>query len=134
MIPVDQTRFGAPDGNCLAACLASLLELSLDAVPHFTGEGWRARLGEWLRGRGLWALEWDAPRGCTIDGSRSWLAVNVPGYAIVSGQATRGLLHATVWRGGELVHDPHPSRAGLLDVEDVLVLVAIDPARAGGVS
>lgn len=47
--------------------------------------------------------------------------------AIVSGNAERGHLHATVWRGGEMIHDPHPSRAGLLDVLDVIVFVPHQP-------
>lgn len=130
MIPVDQDRFGDPDGNCLQACLASLLELQLHEVPHFVGEAWRADLGEWLRARGLWALLFAPPIPSTIDDAAAWLDETVLGYAIVSGQTPRGLLHATVWRAGQLVHDPHPSRAGLLGVEDVIVLVPIDPAEA----
>lgn len=131
MRPIDQTRFGDPDGNCLSACLASLLELPLDEVPHFTGEGWRHRLDEWLAARGQWVLAFAPPEPSSLDDAAAWLDAAVRGYAIVSGRSPRGLLHATVWRGGELVHDPHPSRAGLLGVQDVLVLVPLDPARGG---
>jgi hypothetical protein len=131
MIPVDQTRFGDPDGNCLAACLATLLELPLDEVPHFAGEGWQYRLAHWLGAHGLWALRFAPPQPSSLDDAAAWLDETVPGWCIVSGQAPRGLLHATVWQGGELVHDPHPSRDGILDVEDVLVLVPLDPARGG---
>jgi len=128
VIPVDQDRFGDPDGNCLQACLATLLDLDIGDVPHFTGEDWRARMGAWLRTRGLWALAFSPPAG-TLEETARWLDETVPGYAIVSGQTPRGLLHATVWYAGELVHDPHPDRAGLLSVEDVLVLVPVDPAE-----
>lgn len=122
MLPVDQTRFGRSHGNCLAACLASLLELPLAKVPTFTPDGWRSELGAWLKRRGLWFLQLNMP-------SREALA-EVKGYAIVSGHSERGLLHATVWRGGEMVHDPHPSRAGILDIEDVIVLAPYSPAKA----
>ena len=132
MIPVDQDRFGLPDGNCLAACVASLLELPLAEVPHFAGERWRADLDEWLRARGLWALMFVPGAATSLAEASAWLDATVSGFCIVSGQAARGLLHATVWRGGDLVHDPHPDRAGLLDVEDVIVLVPIDPARSAG--
>lgn len=33
MKPVDQTTFGAPHGNCLMACVASILEVPLDSLP-----------------------------------------------------------------------------------------------------
>jgi hypothetical protein len=41
MKSVDQTTFG-PNGNCFSACVASLLELPIDAVPFFmsAGDGW----------------------------------------------------------------------------------------------
>lgn len=34
MKPVDQTIFGKPGGNCLAACIATILELPLDDGLH----------------------------------------------------------------------------------------------------
>lgn len=120
MKPVDQTRFGDPDGNCLAACVASLLDLKLDEVPIPGTEGWLEELAEWLAPRGMWPL---LLTRCTRDH-----LVHLHGYAIVSGPSVRGLMHATVWRCGEMVHDPHPSRAGILDVVDALVLVPFEPS------
>ena len=86
-------------------------------MPNFCDESdpysisWWVKLTAWLGKRGLWSLllqEGD-PR--------------VPrGYTIVSGMSPRGLLHSTVWRDGHLVYDPHPSRAGLEDVEDAIVI------------
>lgn len=38
MKPIDQTTFGVPGGNCFSACVASLLELSIDDVPYFMGD------------------------------------------------------------------------------------------------
>lgn len=123
MIHVDQTIFGAPAGNCLPACLASLLHLAVADVPNIceNGEGWLDRLADWLRPRGLAPLLFGGPPPPALGGA----------LCIVSGPSPRGpWLHATVWRGGEIIHDPHPSRAGILDVSDTLVLVPLDP-RSG---
>lgn len=38
MKPVRQTIFGHEEGNCAQACVASLLELPLGAVPNFRKE------------------------------------------------------------------------------------------------
>lgn len=37
--------------------------------------------------------------------------------------------HSVVARGTEIIHDPHPSRAGVLSHDDVVVLVPFDPGR-----
>jgi hypothetical protein len=124
--PVDQTIFGLPDGNCLAACVASLLHLDIADVPNFCeghADGWFSRMGAWLRERGLAAFWFKGPP----------LESLADVYVIVSGQSPRGdYLHATVWRGSEMVHDPHPSRAGIGEVSDTIVLLALNPSRIVG--
>lgn len=35
MKPVNQTQFKPPDGDCLSACIASILELPLNKVPNY---------------------------------------------------------------------------------------------------
>jgi hypothetical protein len=39
------------------------------------------------------------------------------GYHIGAGRSPRKLDHACVFLDGELVHDPHPSRAGIASVD-----------------
>lgn len=113
MTPVDQTRFGAVDGDCFAACVATLLGLPLAEIPNFCApeqldaDGrWWPNFRAWCAARGLEAvclLAADQPPGAVPDFD-----------AIGSGPSPRGaFLHATVWRNGRLWHDPHPSRAGL---------------------
>ena len=124
MTPVDQTIFGGREGNCFAACVATILRLPLEDVPNFCAhEDWFARFDAWLRERGLWPLKFDASAELIDNVARDALG-------IVSGEAERGLMHATVWRGGAMVHDPHPSRAGLLEVVDVIYIVPLDPGAA----
>lgn len=121
MIPVDQDKFGWPDGNCFDACVASILELRLDEVPHFNsrGEQWYQYLTEWLAERGL------EPRFYEYD-PRDPKRYSPPGYTIVGGVSPRHAgqrrLHACVARDGALVHDPNPARHGLLNVLDYLVI------------
>lgn len=57
--PVYQTIFGKTNGNCFAACIASILEMDLEDVPHFCrGDNpeWMFDLNEWLYQFGLGAL------------------------------------------------------------------------------
>lgn len=116
MKPVHQTTFrpseGDGAGNCLAAALASVLELALDEVPNFSaieGENreWFRAMEAWLRergyGLGVWYLA-DNPAYYTSEG--------VP--LLVTGKSPRGDWNHTVvcvTRGDQLVyeHDPHPS-------------------------
>lgn len=111
MRPVDQTTYGFHDGNCFPACVASILETSIDQVPHFQGVS-------------LGFLQWLASLGLS---ATLYKSVNhVPrGYSIAAGTSLRfaGRMHACVAYDGAVVHDPHPSREGLpFGVEDYVVL------------
>jgi hypothetical protein len=52
MIPVDQTVFTVPGGNCFSACVASLLNILLNDVPYFMGDDtWFDVFSKWLEPR-----------------------------------------------------------------------------------
>jgi len=54
VIPVKQTRFGTSKGNCLLACVASLLHRPLDSIPDFAMSGsWFEDLYEWCLNEGI---------------------------------------------------------------------------------
>lgn len=133
MKPVLQTRFVAADttlaeidalpgeqrGNCLQAAVASLFELALDDVPHFVAEDdWWGCFEGWLARRNLlpvWISE-----GHQIPWGIDYLA---------TGTSPRGAFkHVVIERNGELVHDPHPSGAGLLEREGIYYFVVRDPS------
>ena len=122
MIAVDQTRFGEGQGNCLAAAIASVLEVGLEEIPDLNAGSLPQLvvLNEWLRSRGLqftW-LPWPTYNGTYQD------------FYLVSGLSPRGLSHAIVANHrGEMAHDPHPSRAGIGDPEECGVFIAINPER-----
>lgn len=125
MKPVHQTQFvpkpGDPKttGNCMAACVASLLEMDLDDVPNFAAnpkDTWWMDFQEWLYHRGWVAV--------VLDGDYPW-----PGYSAASGQSPRGdFKHLVIHLNGKLAHDPHPDGTGLEgEPEDQWILV---PLRA----
>ena len=126
MIPVDQNIFGDHRGNCFAACLASILELPLAQIPHvMVHDDWWQRLVAWARGRGWEPIHLEET---AKPGQRHWYWPG-GGYAIAGGPCERGSRHACVYLDGHLVHDPHPTRAGLLEVDCWTLLVPLDPAR-----
>jgi hypothetical protein len=122
MKPVDQTQFvgeGA-GGNCVQASLASILDLPLDAVPHFLETAdqpshWELAFMDWLEERGVGYIRREG----------EWI---FDGYYLASGPSPRGVSHMVVYRDGSLAHDPHPSRAGILSISRTWVLAPLDPA------
>jgi hypothetical protein len=105
MKPARQTVFYDKDagihGNCLAACLASLFDLPIDAVPALNtmGEEWCDAFLKFLDHQGY---EYDG------QGNLEELKSS-KGYVIVCGMASRGVLHAVIYKDGERFFDPHPS-------------------------
>ena len=128
MIPVMQQQMYDPDvdgsrGDCLSACLASILELPLSEVPIFQPhEGcgaWYVHLQRWLADRGLRSLWFHTKDEGILDMPGSWDERDGPLYFIASGNSPRGdWHHATVWsvdsRGCRMVHDPHPDGTGIV--------------------
>jgi len=92
--PTYQTRIG-DNGNCFAACLASILEMPL---PEFglDDEYW-GRVDKWLVRRGL---------------TYKQVPLNqIPhGWSTIEGISPRGGMHACVAYDGVLKFDPHPPK------------------------
>ncbi len=119
MKPVDQTKFGEVEGNCLAACVASIFEIGIADVPDLSGDDWWSFLRAWCHRRGFYPVLIEA--GAT---DRFLL-----GFAIKSGRSPRGKWdHAVVALKGEMVHDPHHDRTGILTTIDWIIFVPVDPA------
>ena len=120
MKPVDMTTVHAPPdsiGDCFPCCIASILELPRSAVPHiYEGEGWEdttgkvgmKRLREWLATLGYNYLEFEMP----AEKLHEWTD-DFDCHYIISGWGSRGVRHVCVGYNGKVVHDPHPSRAGI---------------------
>jgi hypothetical protein len=125
MIPVEQTKTGFPDGNCFAACVASILEMPLDSVPHFLGDGWFDQWLDWLKQFNLTLIN--------LVVSPDW---QPKGYTILAADSPRGeWLHAVVCLNGEIVWDPHPLREmGVKRWKEWTVFTVLDPSKPYGVN
>lgn len=134
MIPVIQTKVVVKNsqdecvvrGNCFAAVVASILELPITEVPnvevffHMQNSGyWQEVMLTFLQSKG-WEL---------CDDRRFKLfheKTHGPAFELekvlelkdrlylVSGKSPRGFYHICIYQNGKLVHDPHPSKEGLL--------------------
>jgi hypothetical protein len=112
----------------MSACLASILELPIEAVPNFCESGsddsdyWNA-CRAWLRQFGLGIIT------LTFTDAAQWRQLRLDGYHIVSGPSPRleGMHHATVWHKGKMVHDPHPDQTGIVKPEALDMLYLLDP-------
>ncbi len=133
IIPVDQTTFGVPGGNCLSACIASILQLGIEEVPYFmsndvNGREWITKLATWLVQFGLYPVVVTG----LASGQLGYVAAHlvIKGFAgvhILQGPTVRGGTHAVVGVGNTIIHDPHPSRAGLVSISERTLLVPYKP-------
>ena len=113
MIPIKQTLFGEIKGNCFPASLASILEVSIESVPHFcflyNADNWFIETNKWLtKNFGLSLI------GITMPENIKHEIFQSPVYYMITGKSPRGQFdHCCVGYMGKLVHDPHPSNDGL---------------------
>lgn len=108
-------------GDCFRAAVATVLDLPVGKVPHFVALGhywWLWAFNAWCAGRGL-RYDNVLARGVTPDSDV---------LHIRSGVSPRGVNHAVVAIGGEMVFDPHPSGAGLVprNDDDFMFIWSID--------
>jgi hypothetical protein len=119
-------------GDCVRAATATLLGIDRAEVPHFVRDhsgDWRHPWEDWLEARGFTVVEID-PRirpgfhtGCQYLGC---------GPTIRSEKGYRPAAHMVVMAGDEVLHDPHPSRAGLLTLDRVYVVLPTQLSKLGG--
>lgn len=93
-------------GDCVRACITSILGLPLDAIENVHGENWWDRLNAEVAKHGytlviVW-LDFAPPAGY-------WIA-SVPSLSLGPEPDGSQALHAVVCRGYELVHDPAMKR------------------------
>jgi hypothetical protein len=127
MQPVDQRVIDPDKGDCFSACIASILELPLGAIPVYhsdeTGSAWD-RWVQWFRDANLTLI-------CLTHHGP------VPGYAIrsIPSYTYDARLHAVVTFDGVVVHDPSPNRLPPDDDRYTewarhWVIVPIDPMKS----
>lgn len=136
MHKINQTKLSDPveglSGNCLAACVASILDLQLKQVPEFEryGDKRNLHLVEFMESQGyefnetihLSAPNYKREAECLLlleELTKSKQGID--GFFIVVGLSPRGIRHGCVYSQDGLIHDPHPSNRGLCRVDYIWV-------------
>lgn len=120
MIPFNQLINNDPEngqyGDCYRTCIASILEIEPEKVPHFyqTGEpGSLEKVRDWLYKYDCYLIDVAFRNNNIIELLRMLNSSYRNIYCIISGQSDRGYDHACVLYNGEIIHDPHPSKKGI---------------------
>lgn len=126
MKPVDQTIVDDKQGDCLRACVCSVLELQIAEVPNFAEYGFFAGLDSWLLRRRMKFLRVNLP--VALESLRSYYfspMLEEKEYLLVWGHGPRKdengkyrqhiIVAESFGYGVQVVHDPHFSRRGLVD-------------------
>lgn len=129
MKPVDQVCLHNPEenvaGDCFRAVIASLLELPIERVPHFSHDYftnpdktiWIERLQDFLAGFGYFYIQYS----WNETSMKKWMEesrISSPIYHEICDISPRfpTVCHSVVGCNGVVVHDPHPSKLGLPNV------------------
>lgn len=121
-MPTTQTQEGFPYGDCVRASYAALFGVPIEAIPRFdpaslkTGETQHDKERRWLRSLGL----------DLMDVRPDEAGDTVLGEHLISGLSPRGFGHRCVGVNGRVVWDPHPSRAGLVEVWSIGLIVPVE--------
>lgn len=109
---IKQTTFGK-DGNCLMACIASILDLKIEDIPNPKHDGWINELNEWLINKTGYYIQ---TIGFNEDSyfSESFIS----SVKIGVGKSSSGLRHAVLVKGNEIIHDPLGYKA--LDINNIV--------------
>jgi len=110
------------NGNCMTACIASLLDVPLWMVPPFEQMYGRKdrqqRINAWLFRFFKLDMEWMSYTD-SLEPQNT-----LPEFYIAVGPSPRNpsIGHGVIYSGGVLVHDPHYSGLGILKVESIYYL------------
>ncbi len=135
MKPQMQLRVSNVNGDCHAACIASILDVPIETLPDFFSDNPPnpyTRRTEWLLNHGLQ--------------ESYYLVGSFPapyGYGILSVRSAvfPGATHSVVWDGegtgwGKIIHNPNPEDPRGVEIPNkdwvgFWVLALLDPARVG---
>ena len=130
MRPVTQRVYGFPHGDCVRSSLATILGLPYESIPRLDpgamrpGEEQGDRERAWLSSIGLNLIEIKTDPDKNLP-QEVLDCVPRDMTHLMSGISPRGFGHRCVGVGGQLAFDPHPSRAGLVTVYSIGILVPL---------
>ena len=109
-------------GNCFTACIASLFDLPIEQVPHFSSykEDWFMVFYNFLK-----ETEFEINGTWHIPNTPDWKSFKgIDGYVIVGGESPRKIKngHAVIYKDGEPFFDPHPDNTFITKELDVYLI------------
>jgi hypothetical protein len=136
MKPVDQLFVHDGRGDCLRACVCSLLEIDPKFVPNFSEIGFFSGLREWLTilDKRILRIDFTASVKPEELGKHFYFPPDcLPEFMLVWGTSPRPKAdggrkqHIVIAKpngyGIDFVHDPHPDRTNILDIDGVAWIV-----------
>ena len=97
MVRIKQTK----DNNCFDACLASILEKSIDIFPNYKGSGWEIKTQKWLKNK--------FKKTILFTNFNDYMIDCIPAvYHIISAELKTGGWHSRVAFQGKIIFDPSP--------------------------
>lgn len=142
MTPVTQTKVVVRNskdevvvnGNCYAAAIASMLDLPITEVPNvevlFKMDScyWDDVMNKWLEFKGyrmdyvpnfiVYHIGQVDEQNWGIPENTEELKQSLKDeYYFVVGKSSRGVNHICIYKAGQMIHDPHPTRDGLISIE-----------------
>lgn len=113
-------------GDCLRACIASMLDLPTEEVPHFVHDGCEpevtfTRVREWLAERKLVPMFSGYPTNETPEDILFFMGTTNPGVHYILFSAN----HAVVGCGNEIVHDPAWIKESLAPPSDMWITMVL---------
>ena len=106
-------------GDCHRTCIAMILDMDRDDVPHFAAEAerdedlfWRLQ-DDWLGKRGLTMASFGF--AAALDAVLEQMGAQAPKvHYILGGKSMSGAHHSVVALGGHIAADPSPDGSGLV--------------------
>jgi hypothetical protein len=128
MIKVYQQRINIKDGDCLKCCVASMFEKPYEEVPNFieyNNGDWLLAMRYYLEHLNLYPimLKREEPFHQEVD----YIAIGKSPRA----RDELGLTysHAVIMNGNKMIHDPHPSQFGILQIRCAVLFQPIDLSK-----
>jgi hypothetical protein len=124
MKKLNQTKYGE-EGNCFAACIASLFEVEIADIPFLAEyKNWDEYLNvlnSILRNK----FEVILLHGDFKDWEDYLKENYIDSYYIVSGDSNKGLEHAVIYKNGELFHNPNNLGTEIINIKHVYVFLKL---------
>jgi hypothetical protein len=121
-------------GNCLQACIATVLKTDISKVPHFGGHEFKIKYdGDFWRGLRMWSasiglhcMEIETYDQALMDDIPLYISIGMANSEV---SGSRIMDHAVVNSYGQMIFDPNQKTEGLKIITSFIVFTVIDSQR-----